>query len=46
MIANLEEGFDLPMEAVMELTRDRYLTSVKKFLGSADKEKLVELLGE
>ena len=46
MIANLEEGFDLPMEAVMDLTKDRYLTSVKKFLSSADKDKLVDLLGE
>lgn len=46
MIANLEEGYDLGMEAVMELTKDRYLASVKRFLGSADKNKIVDLLGE
>jgi hypothetical protein len=34
------------MEAVMELTRDRYISSVKKFLGSADANKLADLLGE
>lgn len=30
----------------MELTKDRYIASVKRFLGSADPEKLVDLLGE
>ena len=29
----------------MELTRDRYLSSVKRFLGSADPSKLYDLLG-
>lgn len=46
MIANLEDGIDLPMEVIMELTKERYLESVKGFLGASDKDKLTELLGQ
>jgi len=46
MIANLEEGFDMPIEAVMEVVKDRHLASIKNFLTAAEKEKLVDLLGE
>lgn len=46
MIANLEEGLDLPMNAVMEIVKEKYVGSVKNFLTAVEKEKLVELLGE
>ena len=46
MLANLEEGLDLPYEVVMDLVKDKYQKSLKNFLTSADKEKLAELLGE
>lgn len=46
MLSNLEEGLDLPYDVVMELVRDRYMRGVKGFLSTADKEKLIDLLGE
>lgn len=46
MIANLEEGLDLPYEMVMDLVKDKYQKSFKGFFESSDKERLLELLGE
>lgn len=46
MLANLEEGLDLPYEVVMDLVKDKYQRSIKGFLSASDKEKLLELLGD
>lgn len=45
MIASLEEGVDLPLNVVMDMVKEKHLSSVKNFLTGADKEKLVSLLG-
>lgn len=46
LIASLEDGIDLPYDVAMELVKDKYVGSMKKFLTSAQKEKLVDLLGQ
>lgn len=46
MLANIEEGLDLPYEMVMELVKDKYHKSLKGFLSGSDRERLLELLGD
>jgi hypothetical protein len=46
MLANLENGLELPMTTVMELVRDRYQTNFKKLFGGYDPEKLIEFIGD
>lgn len=46
MIANLEQGLDLPYSAVMQIVKDKYTSSVKNFLTATQKDKLIDLLGQ
>jgi len=46
MLANLEEGLDLPYEMVMDVVKDKYHNGIKKYFSSADTEALIELLGD
>jgi hypothetical protein len=46
MLAYMEEGVDMPYEAVMDRVKTKFTGSIKNFVSKADREKLLELLGD
>lgn len=45
-LTNEEQGLDLPLESLVDLAREQYLSEVQAIFGSADGEQLLKLLGE
>ena len=45
LIGFLEQDIDIEMSDAIAIVKDKHISSVKNFLTSAEKEKLIEMLG-